>query len=178
MTVAAEQIADLAVRAAEDGRMSRGRTLFRKGAVSDLTVTAGTIVASVRGSGGDRYETTIATTLAPAHVVAEINRSHEPGDRWSIDDLVADGVELCPGEIDLAFTCDCADWEEPCKHVLATFLDEATKFEEPYDKIVPAIRSGAARVEVQLVRGILSDGTNVAATPDPQKDTGIIHDFR
>ena len=122
VSVAGEQVAELASGAAEDGRLSRGRALFRKGSVSDLTVTEGSVIASVRGSQGDVYETTVGTALAPPGVVRQIGQAHDPDNRRSIDDLIADGVDICPREVDLAFGCDCGDWDELCKHVVAVIL--------------------------------------------------------
>lgn len=120
LTGAGEKVAELAERAAEPGRLSRGRALFRKGSVTDLAITEGSVTASVRGSKGDDYETTISTVPAPPGVRRQIAQEAQ-GDR-SVDDLIDDGIDVCPREIDLGFACDCADWDEPCKHVVAVFL--------------------------------------------------------
>ncbi|MGB5758901.1 MAG: hypothetical protein WBM50_18455 [Acidimicrobiales bacterium] len=117
---AGEQVAELAELAAEAGRLSRGRALFRKGSVSDLSIMEGSVTASVRGSKGDDYETTISTAPAPPGVRRQV--AHDSEDRRSVDDLIDDGIDVCPREIDLVFACDCADWDEPCKHVVAVFL--------------------------------------------------------
>ena len=115
-----EAIADLVELTADDGRLSRGKALFRKGSVSDLVVTEGSITASVRGSQGDDYQATISTTLAPPGVRRQVADRSASG--RSVDDLISDGIEVCPREIDLVFDCDCPDWDEPCKHVVAVFL--------------------------------------------------------
>lgn len=122
VSLAGRQVAELADRAADSGRLSRGRALFRKGSVSDLTVTQGSIIASVRGSGGDDYEATVGTTLAPPGVLRQIARSRSADAHQTIDGLVSDGVQVVPKDIDLAFGCDCPDWDEPCKHVVALLL--------------------------------------------------------
>ncbi|MGH1487854.1 MAG: hypothetical protein ACRBK7_00420 [Acidimicrobiales bacterium] len=116
VSAAGEQVADLIARAAEPGRVSRGRALFRKGAVSDLMVMKGSILASVRGSEGDEYETSVGTAAAPPGIVRQVVEGK------SVDELIGEGVDICPREIDLGFGCDCADWDEPCKHVVAVLL--------------------------------------------------------
>jgi len=120
--MAGEAVAELAERVAEAGRLSRGRALFRKGSVSDLAVGEGSVFASVRGSEGDPYETTIATDLAPPGVMRQMVDAYDPTNPMSIDDMIAEGIHVAPRDIDLAFSCDCADWEEPCKHAIAVLL--------------------------------------------------------
>lgn len=120
VSIAGEQMAELVELCAESGRLSRGRALFRKGSVSDLYIIEGSVIGSVRGSRGDDYEATISAVLAPPGVRREVARASEMG--WSIDDLIDEGIEVIPREIDLGFSCDCADWDEPCKHVVALFL--------------------------------------------------------
>ncbi len=122
VSLAGEQVAELADRSAEPGRLSRGRALFRKGSVSDLSIVEGSVIASVRGSEGDDYETTIGTALAPPGVLREVAQAQDPESHRSIEDLIGDGVDVCPRDMDLAFACDCADWDEPCKHVVAVLL--------------------------------------------------------
>lgn len=117
---AGEQVADLAERSTDDGRFSRGRALYRKGSVSVLAIAEGSVSATVRGSQGDAYETSISTVSAPPGVRREVARGLGGG--RSVDDLIDDGVDVCPREIDLVFDCDCADWDEACKHVVAVFL--------------------------------------------------------
>ena len=122
LSMAGQQIAELAELAAESGRLSRGRKLFRKGSVTELSIIEGAVLASVRGSEGDLYETTVGTAPAPPGVVRQIAHALEADSEQSIDDLIAEGLKVCPTEVDLAFGCDCADWEEPCKHVVAVLL--------------------------------------------------------
>ena len=115
-------VAGLAERATEPGRLSRGRALFRKGAVLEVSVTEGSIVASVRGGAIEPYVTTIGTAPAPRGVVRQVAQDAAANDGIGIDGLIADGLDLCPRDIDLAFDCNCADWDEACKHVIAVLL--------------------------------------------------------
>ncbi len=120
ITVAGQRTAELAARLAEGGRLSRGRALYRKGAVSGLTIAAGSAWASVRGSHGDDYTSTVATAGAPPSVQREVAEANDGG--VSVDELIDADVDVCPRDGDLVFDCDCADWEEPCKHVVAVLL--------------------------------------------------------
>ncbi len=121
-SMAGEAVAELAERAAEAGRLSRGRALFRKGSVSDLSIGEGSVFASVRGSEGDLYETSVATDLAPPGVIRQMVDAYDPTNPMSIDDMIAEGVNVAPRDIDLGFSCDWGDWEEPCKHAIAVLL--------------------------------------------------------
>jgi hypothetical protein len=122
VSLAGERIGDLIGHVAESGRLARGRALFRKGAVLDLSVTSGTLLAEVRGSTGGSYETTVAASLATPGVIREVADGYDPRDRRSIDHLLHDGVQITPRVTDLAFSCTCADWEEPCKHAIAVLF--------------------------------------------------------
>ncbi len=121
-TVAGERVAELAELCADAGRLSRGRTMFRKGSVGELSIIEGSVIASVVGSGGDEYETTVGTALASPSVVRQVVQGYDPANPRGIDDLIDGGIDVCPRESDLAFACDCADWDEPCKHVVALLL--------------------------------------------------------
>lgn len=130
LTSAGLAVAELAERHADDGRLSRGRTLFRKGSVTSLTVLEGSILATVRGSGGDEYEVSIGTASPSKRVVREVAEAQErdptdgaaDGSSRLVDRLVNDGVEICPPERDVGYSCDCPDWDELCKHVVAVLF--------------------------------------------------------
>lgn len=155
LSAAGEAVAELTERAAEEGRLSRGRALFRKGSVSGLTVVAGSVMASVRGSQGDDYETTVSTTPAAPGVQREVADGLANG--GSVDDLIDDGVDICPREIDLAFDCDCGDWDEPCKHVVALLLAFADRVD-------------LDEVELLRWRGIDASATAVPVTSKPERE--------
>ncbi len=155
-----EQVAELTERAAEAGRLSRGRTLFRKGSVSDLSIMEGSLIASVRGSEGDEYETTVGTAPAPPGVTRQIVQAQDSQSSRSVDDLAAEGLDVCPREIDLAFGCDCADWEEPCKHVVAVLLAFADRVD-------------LDEAELLRWRGIDLAGP-VGEQPEPQRRSTVV----
>lgn len=155
-TRAGARLAELAELATEAGRLSRGRALFRKGSVSDLFVTEGSVIASVRGSKGDDYETSVRAALASPGVRRQVADGRR--DRRDVDDLIDDGVDVCPREIDLAFACDCADWDEPCKHAAAVLLALADRVD-------------LDEAELLRWRGIeLSDGPGTAPAEERSGD--------
>lgn len=168
LTAAAGQVAELAEHAAEEGRLSRGRALFRKGSVSDLTVVEGSVVASVRGSKGDDYQTTISTALAPPGVRREVTDGWRHGQ--SVDDLIGDGIDVCPREIDLAFACDCADWDEPCKHVVALFLALADRVDLDEAELLRWRGLGAAASEAGAKTGSGAEAPSSAGSSHDEPD--------
>jgi hypothetical protein len=160
VSAAAQRLADLADDCTDDGRWSRGRTLFRKGAVGELSVEDGSVTATVRGSGGDLYSVSVGTAAAPPGVSRQVAQAVESAGSLSlaevVDRLVDGGVDVCPRHIDLVFDCDCADWEEACKHVVATLLAFADRVDLD---------------EVQVLRWRGLDPTPPAAKPEPDRST-------
>ncbi len=123
-----------------ENRLPRGRSYIRNGAVLDLQIARGTVVAMVAGS--DLYKITIA--IAPVALP-----------RWksicrdcagTIDSLVellqgrlakgimdrvcrkGDGLFPQPKEIKLS--CSCPDWADMCKHVAAALYGVGAKLDE------------------------------------------------
>ena len=82
-------------------RLGRGRSYARQGAVVDLTVDPGVIVAAVQGSRSEAYSIKVFTKPAPS------------------DDTFA---ALVPSVRDVAFECSCPDWDDPCKHAIAVMV--------------------------------------------------------
>jgi uncharacterized Zn finger protein len=117
----------------DSGRLARGRTYARAGRTHDLIVKAGKVTAKVTGSGSSPYTITIQLTQLPAatwqaaiagmaakaQFSAELLAGQMPR---QIDDVFrAAATSLFPTErADLATTCSCPDWGDPCKHVAAT----------------------------------------------------------
>ena len=91
----------LVAELAEPGRLRRGRALAEQGAVGELEVEPGLLVAAVQGSERDPYRVTVrvATVGTP-----------EPGARLT---------ELVPHRRQLRFECSCPDDDVPCKHGVA-----------------------------------------------------------
>ncbi|WP_225846848.1 SWIM zinc finger family protein [Streptomyces sp. HPF1205] len=113
------------------GRLGRGRTYARRGAVGRVTVDAGSATAVVRGSRPSPYRSRVRVRQLTdrqwdhlldviaeraAHIAALLDGEMPPG---LADDAEAAGVTLLPGPRDLDPACDCPDWGVPCKHAAA-----------------------------------------------------------
>ena len=115
----------------DSGRLSRGRTYARRGAVGPLRIISGAVLSEVEGNHANVYDTDIEvrkladqewgqlidTIAAKAgHAAALLAGVLEPA-------LIADAAEidvrLLPGPGDLRPHCSCPDWVEPCKHAAA-----------------------------------------------------------
>lgn len=113
-------------------RLGRGRTYARAGRTHDLVVTAGKVTAKVTGSRPKPYLVTmtmpalsdaqwkksIASMAEKAQFSAALLAGEMPKE---IDEAFrAAGVSLFPTSTrDLATSCTCPDWANPCKHVAA-----------------------------------------------------------
>ncbi|OPC82217.1 hypothetical protein B4N89_15890 [Embleya scabrispora] len=115
----------------DSGRLSRGRTYARGGAVGAVTVAAGSVAAMVRGSRPapyrakvrveqltDRQWDRLLDVIAEraANIAALLDGDMPAG---LADDAAAAGVPLLPGARDLDPACSCPDWGYPCKHAAA-----------------------------------------------------------
>lgn len=113
------------------GRLTRGRTYARRGAVEPITVTPGLAKAKIHGSAPRPYSSSVGVkqlsdadwdrfldTVAArtAHIAALLDRDMPPE---LVDDAQAAGVRLLPGVGDLSPDCSCPDWGWPCKHASA-----------------------------------------------------------
>ncbi len=96
----------LIVGMCDPGRFKRGRDYARQGAVFDLDVQFGILVAQVQGSRPQPYTVTVRTT---------------PG-------LPGDPIgSLVPTRREIIFDCTCPDSEEPCKHSVAVMVDFSSR---------------------------------------------------
>jgi hypothetical protein len=111
----AQEIAELAPLLADGGRLSRGRQYHRKGNVADVDVGPGLVSASVQGSESEPYTVLIAC------------REASENERAALD---TDVTAVVPRPLDIAFTCHCADWGDPCKHGVAALLELAREVDD------------------------------------------------
>ncbi|MGE3326299.1 MAG: SWIM zinc finger family protein [Acidimicrobiia bacterium] len=122
------------------GRMQRGRRYARTGQVMSLEVSPGLLIAQVQGSRPKPYLVSIRSTVvgepsweAVQHAigrkigfVARLLNGEVPEE---LDSVCAEaGIELFPSRwSDITASCNCPDWESPCKHlaaVLYVFADQ------------------------------------------------------
>jgi uncharacterized Zn finger protein len=121
-------------------RMQRGRRYARSGQVLSLDVSTGLLVAQVQGSRAKPYLISVraapptesawqaleATLAARVGFVARLLAGEVPPE---LEDACDDaGFGLFPSAwSELTATCNCPDWENPCKHlaaVLYVFADQ------------------------------------------------------
>lgn len=115
----------------ESGRLQRGRTYARGGAVGQVTVTPGSATAAVRGSRRTPYRSTVRVRQLTerqwdrlldviaeraANIAALLDGDVPAG---LADDADTANVTLLPGPGDLDPDCTCPDWGHPCKHAAA-----------------------------------------------------------
>ncbi len=115
----------------DPNRLPRGRAYAREDRVTSLTLEAGVVAASVRGSRRLNYRTHIgvrtyddaqwakvvaAIAAKAGHTAALLDGDLEPG---VVDDARAAGVELLPSKGDLKPRCSCPDAAHTCKHAAA-----------------------------------------------------------
>ncbi|KPI16584.1 hypothetical protein OV450_8107 [Actinobacteria bacterium OV450] len=115
----------------DSGRLQRGRTYARGGAVGQVTVAPGSAVAPVKGSRPAPYRARVLVEQLTdrqwdrlldmiaerAANIAALLDGEIPA--ALADDVAAAGVPLLPGPSDLDPDCSCPDWGYPCKHAAA-----------------------------------------------------------
>ena len=116
-------------------RFQQGRRLTRAGAVRGLTVTTSIVTANVRDvDPAENHRVRIAVRAfsaaewhwvqealaAQAIHVAKLLAGEVPD---GLDDLLAGlGLSLLPQSVgEVALSCSCRGWQEPCAHVIATW---------------------------------------------------------
>lgn len=113
------------------GRLARGRTYARAGRVHDLNVRNGRVEAKVTGSrapysvtielpqlSDSTWQAAIAFMAQKSEFSALLLNSEMP--RQIDEAFQAESVSLFPkARTELATSCDCPDYGDPCKHVAA-----------------------------------------------------------
>lgn len=116
-----------------EAELRPGRTHARRGDVGGITVDAGTVVAAVR-DGEDAWTVEVAVPVldddarrafvdvvaAESGRVAELLSANLPHDLVEHAEEV--GVELLPYGGELAATCTCPHYLDPCAHAVAVLL--------------------------------------------------------
>jgi hypothetical protein len=115
-SLAAQQLAELAVALADGERLARGRRYQRRGKVSAVHVGGGAATAEVEGSRPDPYEVTLAVKPANENTRRAVS--------------AGDVVAAVPKPGDVAITCVCPDWGDPCKHGVAALLELAREVDD------------------------------------------------
>ncbi|ASU84156.1 hypothetical protein CDO52_16390 [Nocardiopsis gilva YIM 90087] len=117
---------------AEAGRLERGRGYAARGAVRDVKVAPGEVLAKVQGSRArpyrvslilptldeERWSTVIAALAGQPLFRARLLAGDLPPEVERVFEIL--GIAMFPrGLGNLTLTCCCPDWGYPCKHVAA-----------------------------------------------------------
>jgi uncharacterized Zn finger protein len=124
-------------------RLQRGRNYARSGQVVELEVEHGVVLAKVQGSRYSPYRVRIRfkalsesqwrraekAMASQALPLAQLLAGEMP---YDIEELLAScKLALFPrSNGELVATCTCPDWENPCKHIAATYYILAERFDE------------------------------------------------
>lgn len=176
------------------GRLDRGRRYARAGQVLDLQVAAGLVSARVQGSRVRPYRVRLETPVlaAPdwerveqamagrAAFAARLLAGEMPHDIEEA--FAAAGVSLFPASPrNLASSCSCPDWSNPCKHVAAVYYLLAEAFDD--DPFLIFAWRGRTRGQLLGRLRTLRDGdtspaeaprTSEAGGPDPDDGGGLV----
>lgn len=159
------------------GRLDRGRRYARAGQVLDLQVAAGLVSARVQGSRVRPYRVRLETPVlaAPdwdrveqamagrAAFAARLLAGEMPHDIE--ETFAAAGVSLFPASPrNLASSCSCPDWSNPCKHVAAVYYLLAEAFDD--DPFLIFAWRGRTRSELLgRLRALRGSDTSPAEAP-------------
>jgi len=123
-------------------RISRGRSYVRHGAVLDLRIDSGKVMALVQGSTSKPYKVVISIKAISQTNLRTIKKRCK-GQVKSLQDLLAGKFPKALGEIFFAereglfpnpqaisFNCSCPDWASMCKHVAATLYGIGARFDQ------------------------------------------------
>ncbi|MFC5665039.1 SWIM zinc finger family protein [Kitasatospora misakiensis] len=178
------------LRALEDsaldhGRLQRGRTYARGGAVGEVTVAPGLLRAHVHGSRPRPYRSSVEVAQLTdsqwnrlldmiaeraANIAALLDGEMPAG---LAEDAAAAGVPLLPGPRDLDPDCSCPDWGYPCKHAAALCYQVARLLDQ--DPFVLLLIRGRDERQVvdELARRNAARAAADAARPSAAATTGL-----
>ncbi|MCD8049505.1 MAG: hypothetical protein LUG52_07895 [Clostridia bacterium] len=124
-----------------ENRIDRGKRYVRSGAVIDLKIEEGKVLAKVQGSRRTPYKVEIAIKpldekkcekiiekcgrkIQNAEMLAEGNIPEE------LQDLFCSDEGLFPKPKEIGFMCSCPDWAVMCKHVAATLYGVGVRLDD------------------------------------------------
>lgn len=123
-------------------RLQRGRNYARRGQVMELDVEPGVVIAKVQGSRYTPYRVRIRGTVlsdaqwrrvekamaARALPLAQLLAGDMPHDIEEV--FTSCKLTLFPrSKAELKASCNCPDWENPCKHIAAAYYILAERFD-------------------------------------------------
>ena len=122
-------------------RIDRGKSYVRSGAVIDLSVDEGHVLAKVQGRRKAPYKVEIRIGRLPeAQCQAIIERCSRRIESLEtlvkgefpdeLKDIFTEDGGLFPTPRDISFNCSCPDWAMMCKHVAAVMYGIGVRFDE------------------------------------------------
>lgn len=178
----------------DPNRLPRGRTYARQGAVGELDVRHGEVLAEVQGSRRAPYRVRVrvrpfseqewavvldALAAQVGHAAALLEGELVPeiaGDVRSV------GLDLLPGSGEVQPRCTCPDWADPCKHSAAVCFLVADELDrDPFHLFVLRGKSRdelLAGIRGRRHSGEAGPGTGPAGEPGAgdgwDRDVGIV----
>ncbi len=160
-----------------DNRLPRGRSYANRGAVRNLKVQDGQILAQVQGSRPHPYQVEInvpavkptdaqrltdALTQDPGLIARLLNRELDPNVLQTAQRL---NISIFPASWkDLSMHCSCPDWAVPCKHLAAVIYLLSQEIDgDPF--LVFSLRG------LDLPRLLKKSGLNIAHASTPTLPT-------
>ena len=171
--------------AAYDERdLAAGRSLARAGNVGAITTDTGRFMAEVQVAAGtcrvsgalpvlgaSERDSLVETVAAGSGRIAALLAGELPHDL--VEHAEEAGVELLPYGSELATSCSCRAWVDPCEHALAVLLQLTWLLEE--DPLVLLQLRGLPREE--LLARLHGDGPAAQeADDDPRSDLSVAVD--
>jgi uncharacterized Zn finger protein len=155
-------------------RLGRGRSYARGGQVLSVEVGKGRVTAKVQGSRPKPYDITIEVKPLAAREWARLTEALAGQALYAAKLLAGEmpqdveqvfegaGLSLFPGrQDDLATSCSCPDWSNPCKHIAAVYYLLGEEFDrDPF--LIFKLR-GLAREELLGRLGELAGPAKEAA---------------
>lgn len=122
-------------------RLPRGKRYVRSGAVVDLQIQQGKILARVQGRSPRPYKVEVRISpLSEQRCKEIIERCTERIDSLeslvagtfpeNLKDIFAGNQGLFPTPREISFDCSCPDWASMCKHVAATLYGVGARLDE------------------------------------------------
>ena len=160
------------------GRLTRGRSYARGGAVTKLEVNAGKITASVQGSQAKPYRVRVSVPQLSNTVWERVINVMAEQALFSAKLLAGEmpqeieqafeqaGVQLFPSSAaELINSCSCPDPVTPCKHIAAVYYLTGERFDE--DPFLFFELRGRGRDQViKALRARRADDAPAVAAPD------------
>ena len=124
-----------------ESRLDRGKRYLKTGAVVDLKIQKGKVLAKVQGRRATPYNIEVRISpLNEAHcqkIMTECGKKVSSLDRLLKGDFPEELKEsflgaggLFPTPKEISFNCSCPDWALMCKHVAAVLYGIAVRFDE------------------------------------------------